>query len=251
MSPEDDDLLRVLAEEERAKEEADRARRARLQRRIGAVIGGLAVLGIGGCALWGYVESGQRAQAITILGREDVAVRVEIEGEQPEVIPARGGVTLRPSRPGPRRFRFIEVESGRAFERVLDLPQNERGSEIRLAVPTAEDSCFVMVDMDAWYGEAQSLLEIAAERRAARERSAEEAAPEPGPPHPRPRLHSRIRPLDPLPISNYTRNLYVRRQIGVDDGPAMSLVDVPCADLALSDDVLIDQILERFPPDRL
>src|SRR5688500_7314141 len=67
--------------------------------------------------------------------------------------------------------------------------------------------------------------------------------PAPAAPVPRPRLVARVRPLDPLPGTGYTRNLYLHPTIGPDTS-TVSLVDLSCADLELDDDALIDRALE-------
>ena len=105
--------------------------------------------------------------------------------------------------------------------------------------------CFAMVDLSSWYGEAQSVLEVASElrERAERER-AEGVPPAAAAPLPAPQLVARLRPLDVLPYTGYTRNFYMH-EILPEGASTMTLVDVPCEELSSPDDEFVSRLLTR------
>lgn len=230
MDREDDLALAAFAAAEMVAEQAGLERSARKRRMRFATLASLGLLSSVACALYGYIADGEGGQTVTVLGRADHDVRVEVEGRAPMIVQARGGVSFRFSAPGPRRFRFEDVETGDSFERVYDVPQKVRGEDFRLAVPTEEDRCYALLDVDAWYGEAQSLTE-SLRLDPGSQAGSDEAVP-------LPHLISRIRPLDRIPVNGYGRNLSLTRTIGA-DSLAMSLVDLSCADLELDDDDLV------------
>ena len=131
----DSQRLRAIEDEDLALETARKERRRRTTRRIGAAGCGLLLVAFGASMVWAFWAKGQKSRDLVLVGRTDAAVRVEIEGEPPIEVPRRGGRILSLAHPGPHRFRFVEVETGESFERVLDVPGREEAlDEGRLVV---------------------------------------------------------------------------------------------------------------------
>lgn len=238
MDARDDEILRRLEQDELRRGLAEHQARLRRRRGMLAAVSGTAILALVGLLGWAHLDTSRSGAPVVLIGTGSGAVRVEIEGEEPVEVPPRRTVYVTPRRPGLLRFRFVDVETGTSFERVFDVPVNEPLGDLRLAVPTGEDTCFAMLDITDWYAEARGVLEIARER-----------AEEPGGPRGptaavAPTLVARIRPLDRLPPGPYTRNLRMHDSIGADER-ARTLVDLPCSELARDDADLVARCIER------